>query len=96
MNDIVEIIKSLENSYVLIEGVTETVKHEIKKIRSRISWCFVSFFRCFSGTAFSFVSTKGIAGRGVRGAGRGYMNENVTFCSNFCSIRNMKITKHFS
>ena len=31
MNDIVKIIKSLEHSGVLMDGVTETVKHEIKK-----------------------------------------------------------------
>ena len=30
MNDIIKIIKSLEHSDVLIDGVTETVKHEIK------------------------------------------------------------------
>ena len=30
MNDINKIIKSLENSGVLFDGVTETVKHEIK------------------------------------------------------------------
>ena len=29
-NDIIKIIKSLEDSGVLIDGVTETVKHEIK------------------------------------------------------------------
>ena len=31
MNDIVEIIKSLEDLGVLIDRVTETVKHEIQK-----------------------------------------------------------------
>ena len=31
MDDIIEIIKSLENSEVLIDVVSETVKHEIKK-----------------------------------------------------------------
>ena len=31
MNDIIKIIGSLENSSVLIDWVTETVKHEIKK-----------------------------------------------------------------
>ena len=31
MNDIIKIIKSLEDSNVLIDGVTETVKHEITK-----------------------------------------------------------------
>ena len=30
MNDIIKIIKSLEDSGVLIDGVTETVKPEIK------------------------------------------------------------------
>ena len=37
MNDITKIIKSLEDSGVIINGVTETVKHEIKKTRRRIS-----------------------------------------------------------
>ena len=31
MNDIIKIIKPLEYSGILIDGVTETVKHEIKK-----------------------------------------------------------------
>ena len=31
MNDIIKVIKSLEDSDVLIDGVTETVTHEIKK-----------------------------------------------------------------
>ena len=30
MNDIIKIIKSLEDSGMLIDGVTETVKHKIK------------------------------------------------------------------
>ena len=34
MNDIIKIIKSLEDLGVLIDGVTETVKHEIKKTES--------------------------------------------------------------
>ena len=31
MNDIIKTIRSLEDSGVLTDGVTETVKHEIKK-----------------------------------------------------------------
>ena len=31
MNDIIQIIKSLEDLGVLIDGVTKTIKHEIKK-----------------------------------------------------------------
>ena len=30
MNDVIEIIKLLEDSGVLIDGVTETVKHKLK------------------------------------------------------------------
>ena len=36
MNNVIEIIKSLENSGVLIHDITETVKHEIKKIKKKI------------------------------------------------------------
>ena len=35
MNDIIKIIKSLEVSNVLIDDITETVKHEIKNQESR-------------------------------------------------------------
>ena len=35
MNDIISIIKPLEHSGVLIDGFTETVKHETKKQESR-------------------------------------------------------------
>ena len=35
MNDIIRIIKSLEDSGILIDGVTETVQHETKKLEGR-------------------------------------------------------------
>ena len=31
MNDIIKVIKSLEYSGVLIDGITKTIKHEIRK-----------------------------------------------------------------
>ena len=31
MNDLIKIIKSLEDSKVLIDGITETVIHEMKR-----------------------------------------------------------------
>ena len=40
MNDIVKIIKSLEHLGVLINGVTETIKHEIKNQKGRLLWAF--------------------------------------------------------
>ena len=45
MNDIINIIKSLEDSVVLIDGVTETIKDEIKKIRRQI-WLYVLIMSC--------------------------------------------------
>ena len=58
MNDITKIIKSLEDSGVLIDGVTETVKHEIKKTRRQISWSFVSSFSHFISINCNFLSSK--------------------------------------
>ena len=38
MNDIIKSTKSLDNSSLLIDEVTETVGHEIEKARRWISW----------------------------------------------------------
>ena len=69
MNDIIKFIKLLEDSGALIDGVTETVNHEIKKTRRWLSWSCVS-------TTSNFSVVKSISGRGVRRAGRGYMDKN--------------------
>ena len=58
MNDIPKIIKSLEGFVVLIDGVTENVKQEIKKTRKWISWRFVSTFIPFNSTTSNFFSNK--------------------------------------
>ena len=76
MNDIIKIIKSLEDSGVLIDGVTETVKHEIKKqeggfLGALLAPLAASFVR----QAISPV-IKCISGRRARRAGRGYMDEH--------------------
>ena len=83
MNGIINIIKSLQDSVLLINGVTETVKHEIKT---------------HEGNFFGILSTpvdaslvqpvissvvKGISRRGVRKARRGFMNTNFHFHSIF-------------
>ena len=54
---ILKIIKSLKDSGVLIDGVTEIVKHEIKT-RIQISWCDISTFGCFNGMTCDFFSGK--------------------------------------
>ena len=70
MNDIIQIITTLVNSDVLIDGVTETVKHEIKKQEGGF------FGALLAPLAASLVHTvissvvKGISGREVRRAGR--------------------------
>ena len=48
MNDINKIIKSLENSVILIDRVSETVKHEIEKARRQIYWYVVRKFGYFN------------------------------------------------
>ena len=57
MNDIIKIIKLLEDLGVLIEGVAETIKLEIKK-RRQISWSFISTFSSFISTTINFFSSK--------------------------------------
>ena len=58
MNGIIKIVKSLEDSGVLIDGVNETVKHEIKRTRRRIFWSFVSTFSGFFSATSNFFSIK--------------------------------------
>ena len=72
MNDIIKIIKSLKDLGVLIDGVTEIVKHEKKK-RRQIFWNFLSTCSHVISTACNFFSSK--SGRGVRRAGRRYLHE---------------------
>ena len=64
MNYIIKIIKSFGDSVVLICEATETVKYEKneKQNKTRKQPVISSL-------------VKGISGRGVRGAGRGYMNK---------------------
>ena len=76
MNDIIKIIKSLEDSRVLIDEVTDAVKHEVIKQKG---W----FLRALLATLAAFIVqplissvVKGISGRGVRRAWRGYIDKN--------------------
>ena len=76
MSDIIKIIKSLEGSGVLVDGVTETVKHEIKKQEGEfLGALLASLASQLVQPVISSVG-KGITGRGVSRAGRKYMNKN--------------------
>ena len=83
MNDIIKIIKSLEDSGVLIDGVTETVKHEIKKQEHGFLGALLApLAASFVQPAISPVG-KCIRGREVRRAGRGYMDDIFSFAPSF-------------
>ena len=76
MNDIIKIIKSLEVSGVLIDGVTETVKDEIKKQAGRFLGALLA--PSVASLVQPVISSviKGINGRRVRRAETGYMDTN--------------------
>ena len=75
MNDIIKIIKSLKDSGVLIDGVTEIGKHEIKKQQSRfLGALLVPLVNSIVKPVNSSV-VKGISEKGVRKAQRRYMDK---------------------
>ena len=69
-NDIIKIIKSLEDSSVLIDGVTETVKHEINDQAKGFLGGAV-----LAPLADSLL-IKAISARGIRRIGKGYMDKS--------------------
>ena len=63
MNDVIKIIKSLEDLNVLIDGIIETVKHKKKKKKRRqIFSCFARTFGCFKSTTSDFKMIQHIIG----------------------------------
>ena len=58
MNDIIKIIKSLEDLGILIDRVTEAVKHEMKKTIRQIFLSFGSTFNRFISASSNFFSSK--------------------------------------
>ena len=77
MIDIIKIIKSLEDSGVLIDGVNETVKDEIKKQEDGFLGVLLAPLAVSLVQPVISSAVKGISGRGVRRAGRGYMIKSV-------------------
>ena len=57
MNDIIKNIKSVEDSHVLIDGFTQTVKNEVKKQKVDFILYF-STFGCFINATSNFFSSK--------------------------------------
>ena len=71
MNDIIKIIKALENSSILLKGITKTIENETKEQRGG----FLSMLLGTLGASLlgNFLSGKGIirAGEGIVRAGEG-------------------------
>ena len=77
MNDIIEIIKSLKDSSVLVDGVTETLKHEIKKEEDGFLRAFLALIATSLVQPVISLEVKVISERGVIRAGTGYMDKNL-------------------
>ena len=69
MDDILKIIKSLEDSGVLLKGVSETIQHETKEQRG-------GFLSMLLGTLLGDILPKGLSGKGVIRAGEGTIGAN--------------------
>ena len=81
MNGIIEIVKPLEDSAVLIDGVTEKIKHEIKKQGGGFLGALLAPLAASILQPVISSVVKGISGRGVRRAGREYMDKHFQFRS---------------
>ena len=62
MNDVIEIVQVLEDSNILLKGVTKTVK---KKIKEQKSW----FLGMLLGTLWASLLGNMLAGKGILRAG---------------------------
>ena len=77
MNDIIKVVKSLEDSALLLKGVAETVQNEVKEQKG-------GFLSMFLGTLGASFLGNVLAGRGVNRAGEevlraGYGNNKTDF-----------------
>ena len=75
MNNFIKIIKSLE--HLVIDGVTEKQKHEIKKQEGGFLGALLAPLVTSLVQPVTSPVVKVISGREVRRAGRGYMDKNL-------------------
>ena len=79
MNYIINIIKSLEDSNVLIDGITETIKMKQKKQEGEFLPALLAPLAASLVPPVISSIVKGISGRGIRRPERGYKDENFQF-----------------
>ena len=68
MDDILKIVKSLENSGLLLKGVSETIQHEAKEQRGGF---LSTLLGTLGASLLGDILSKGLSGKGVIGAGEG-------------------------
>ena len=96
MNDIMKIIEALENSGILLKGVSKTIENETKEQRGR-------FLGMRLGTLGSsllgnlLTSGKGImrAGDGIVRAGKGSKKNNLNLLLPFHPLTNIEISEYY-
>ena len=64
MEDIIKIVKSLEDSGLLLKGVTETIQNEVKEQKG-------GFLSMVLGTLGASLLGSNLAGKGINRAGKG-------------------------
>ena len=89
INDIVKIVKSLENSGVLLKGVSKTIQHEAKDQRA-------GFLSMLLGTLGAFLLGNLLSdGKGVTRAGEGIKKKKSNLLIPFHPLTNFKISEYY-
>ena len=86
MKYILKIVKSLEDSGLLLEGVSEIIKNEAKEQKG-------GFLRMLSGTLWASLLGNMLAGKGVIGAGEGTVRVGYGFKRS--SLKNLRFKNFF-
>ena len=73
MDDNLKIVKSLEDSNVLLKAVSETIQHEAKEQRGRF---LTMLLGTLGASLLGDVLSKGLSGKGVIRAGEGTIRAN--------------------
>ena len=87
MNDILKIVKSLEDSGVLLKGVNETIKNEAKEQKG-------GFLSMLLGTLGASLLVNMLAGKGVISAGEGTIKAG--YGSKRSSLKNFDSSSSFN
>ena len=80
MDDILKIVKSLENSGVLLKGVSETIQHEAKEQRGGFLGMLLG---TLGASLLGDVLSKGLSGKGITRAGEGIIGAGYGSLKNF-------------